>query len=72
MNRIQVLRESKFNKMTEVEMTEIKGGGICIRCLKRARNGLTVSIGITESGYTTDFRSVPIEKNKVSVFRGIN
>ncbi len=48
MNRINVLRESKFNKMTEVQMTHVKGGGICLFCVKRARfwkSGLGLNLG---------------------------
>ena len=47
MDRIKVLRESKFNKMSETEMTKVKGGAVCLLCVKRARkawkNGLELT-----------------------------
>ncbi len=75
MNRIQVLRESKFNKMTEVEMTHVKGGWFCLLCKKQARK-IPVVGRIEESSWTISASSytplAPVEKNKVSVFRRIN
>ena len=46
MNRINVLKESKFNRMTEAEMAKVNGG-LCISCKKRDRK---IEIGIEGSG----------------------
>ncbi len=37
MNRIKVLKESKFNRLSQHELIAIKGGGLCISCKKRDR-----------------------------------
>lgn len=46
MDRIKVLHESKFNRMTDSEMAKINGG-LCISCKKRARR---IEIGGGASG----------------------
>ena len=49
MERIRVLNESKFERLTEAEMTQVNGG-LCIRCLKRARKGPEVEVKISIKG----------------------
>ncbi len=44
-SRFETLKESKFNTMSHQELEEIKGGGICISCVKRART-IAVHIGV--------------------------
>lgn len=51
MNRIKVLKEPKFDKMAENEITKIKGG-FCLYCRKATRilsnkTGLGVTIGLS-------------------------
>lgn len=36
MDRIKVLHESKFNRMTDSEMAKINGG-LCISCMKKSK-----------------------------------
>lgn len=55
MNRISVLKESKFKRMTPQQLQAIQGGmtgtGICLSCKKRARK-IRIAIGTEPSGET--------------------
>ncbi|WP_291860457.1 hypothetical protein [Marinilabilia sp.] len=55
MNRISVLNESKFERMTPQQLQVIQGGmtgkGICLSCKKRARK-IRIAVGTEPSGET--------------------
>jgi hypothetical protein len=35
--RFEVIKESKFDQLSKKQMSESRGGGICIACVKRKR-----------------------------------
>jgi hypothetical protein len=37
MNRFTELKSSKFERLSQAELSSVKGGCICISCLKRTR-----------------------------------
>lgn len=39
MKRFDVISESRFERMSHADMSSIKGGGICISCMKRQKIG---------------------------------
>ncbi|MCG8484724.1 MAG: hypothetical protein MJA31_15530 [Clostridia bacterium] len=51
MERIRVLNESKFERLTKAEMTNVKGGWGCLSCKKRSRK-IPISVRIEPSGHT--------------------
>ena len=55
MKRINVINESKFERMTPQQLQSIQGGmtgtGICISCKKRDRK-IRIVVGTDESGET--------------------
>lgn len=51
MKRFDIVKESKFEKMSEMEMSSTRGGQLCVSCKKRARK---VEIGIGDSNPEDD------------------
>lgn len=57
--RFQVEKASKFEKLSNDDLQSVKGGGICIWCLKR--NDKRLSIGF---GFDTN-ATVPLKQMEV-------
>lgn len=45
-SRFEVAKASKFETLRNEDLQSVKGGGICIRCLKVSRKGMKISIGV--------------------------
>ncbi len=45
MSRFSVKKESKFQTLSSADMQGVKGGGICIKCMKRNDKKFSISIG---------------------------
>ena len=50
MKRFDVISESKFERMSHSDMSSVKGGGICLSCMKREKK--KKKNGRRQSGWT--------------------
>ncbi|MDD7456422.1 MAG: hypothetical protein PUK70_09305 [Bacteroidales bacterium] len=59
MRRFNILKDSKFEKMSEQEMSSTRGGQLCVSCKKRARK---VEVGIGDDNpYDQEIKIIDIE-----------
>ena len=55
MKRFNVIQESKFESMSEMELSSTLGGYVCVSCKKRER---TVEIGIGDENPDDDKNTI--------------